>query len=196
MRFPTTDIATRLVVFGLAVVAPACASTTREPVRSEAAAVHREATPSGLESAGDDAAGRSDMTRAEEYYVAARSLGGDEGRLTRKVIAVCVADERYPVAALYASEYLTKHPQDVEMRFAAGALYSAIGQTGAARDAYERVVREEPGFAEAHYALGMLLHDRSGEDLESAKHLHEYLSLQPRGAYAEAARSALEAREP
>ena len=196
MSFRTTDIAIPLVILALALVAPACASTTREPVRSEAAAVHREATPSGLESAGDAAASRSDMTRAEEYYVAARSLGGDEARLTRKVIAVCVADERYPVAAMYAEEYLTKHPQDVEMRFAAGALHSAIGQTAAARNAYERVVREKPDLAEAHYALGMLLHDRSEEDPESAKQLQQYLSLQPRGAYAESARSALETREP
>jgi tetratricopeptide (TPR) repeat protein len=189
----------RLATIGLiacAALQTACSAGARPTPQSQAEAIRREATPARLEASGDASGQVGDMTRAEQYYVAAMSLGGVDRRLTQKLIAVCAADERYPVAVRYASEYLARHPDDTEMRFAAASLQAAMGDAASARAAYERVVTEQPSLAEAHYALGMLLREQRTGVAESATHLRAYLQLQPRGRYAESARAALARRDP
>jgi len=136
------------------------------------------------------------MNRAEQYYMAALSMGGEEGKLVRKVVSVCASDGRYPVAVKYATDFLAKHPEDAQMRFTAGALEAAAGDVAAARVSFERVVVEQPDLAEAHYALGMLLRERHEANAEADTQLRTYLALEPRGRYAEAAHASLLRRQP
>jgi tetratricopeptide (TPR) repeat protein len=180
----------------LAAAAPqvACAPAATTKAQTEADAMRREATADRLEATGDQAADIGDMTRAEQYYVAAMKIGASEGRgrerlLSQKLVAVCAADGRYPAAIQYANDYLAKHPNDVDVRFASAALSAAIGDTESARAGFERVVSLKPEHAEAHYALASILADEG--DAHAGEHFRTYLSMQPRGAYAESARAQL-----
>jgi tetratricopeptide (TPR) repeat protein len=177
-------------------LATGCGAREKRTPQTEADTIRREATPARLEASGDKATLAGDMSRAEQYYMAALSMGGDERQLVRKVVAVCASDGRYPVAVKYATDFLAKHPEDTDMRFAAGALEAAAGDSVAARLAYERVVVEKPDLAEAHFALAMLLREQNAANSEATNHLRLYLALEPHGRYAEAARAALVRRQP
>jgi tetratricopeptide (TPR) repeat protein len=166
----------------------ACSSTTTNAAHeTNADVMRRESSPARLEATGDAAARMGDLTRAEQYYVAALKMGGGRERvITEKLVAVCAADERYPAAIQYAGDFLAAHPQDAEIRFASATLSSAIGDTAAARAGLERVVADRPNMAEAHYALASILPGDA-----AAPHYRAYLELQPRGRYAESARAAI-----
>src|ERR1043165_3527417 len=86
-----------------------------------------ETNPKELFARGQPSAAAGDMTRAEQYFVAALRAGGDEGVITRRRLGVCAADQRSPVALHYADTYLRHHPDDTELRFARASLYAATG---------------------------------------------------------------------
>jgi tetratricopeptide (TPR) repeat protein len=162
----------------------------------ERESVARESQAEPLFRRGEAAAKLGDMTRAEQYFVGALKAGGDEKRITQRLLVVCVADDRYPAALEYAEEYLHRHPGDAEVAFAAASLHLAVDHLDRARQLLERVVHYRPDWAEAHYALASVLRDQ-GESLELADvHDLEYLKLNPRGPLAERARARLSRAEP
>jgi tetratricopeptide (TPR) repeat protein len=149
-----------------------------------------ESTPEQLAGRGDSFASVGDMTRAEQYFVAALRSGGEPARLVRRLIAVCVADGRYPVALEYADEYLRKHPADLDVRYAAATLRVAIGDEKRARQELGLVLAGKPGFGEAHYVLAQL--DRGNGDIMAADaEFRAYLAVAPEGEHAEVARANL-----
>jgi tetratricopeptide (TPR) repeat protein len=157
-------------------------------------ALRQESSANELVRRGDASATLGDMTRAEQYFVAALKAGGDERALVQRLLVVCAADQRYPVAAEYAEQYLHRHPLDVDLKFAAGSIQAAIGNGARARELFEAVVRERPAWAEAHYALASLLRDQ-GQSLALAdQHDLRYLQLSPRGVLADTARARLTLR--
>jgi tetratricopeptide (TPR) repeat protein len=137
------------------------------------------------------AAAAGDMTRATEYLVAALRQGGDEKAIVQRLIVVCVADQRYPGALDYAETYLRRHPGDTDVRLVTASIYAAIGDVAKARDGFERVIAEKPDIADAHYGLATVLTEDGSQLLNADRHYREYLRLQPRGTYAEAARDHL-----
>jgi hypothetical protein len=195
MKTLTLRVLAFATVLAAALPQVACApATAQSKVQTQEDAMRVEATAERLEATGDRAVQIGDLTRAEQYYVASLKTGAREGRmrdrvLTQKLVAVCAEDGRYPAAVEYANDYLGKHPGDIDMRFAAAALAAAVGDVDGARIGFERVVAARPTLAEAHYALGSLLRDEG--DLSADSHFRTYLSLQPRGAYAESARAAI-----
>ena len=103
------------------------------------------------------------------------------------LVGICVQDARYRSAASYSEEYLHRHPSDQRLRFVLASLYAGIGENELAKRALEDVLRAEPAHADAHYALGMLLHD-GDRDFEAADaHFRAYLKLRPQGVHAEEA---------
>jgi tetratricopeptide (TPR) repeat protein len=70
-------------------------------------------------------------------------------------------------------------------------MHSAIGQPDRAREHFLRVVRENPGHADAHYALAVLLRDVEQDWVQADYHFREYLKINPGGRHAAEARDSL-----
>lgn len=153
-------------------------------------AMKAESNPAQLAERGDAYAAAGDMTRAEQYFVAALRSGGEPARLVRRLVAVCVADGRYPVALEYADDYLRRHPSDTEVRYAAATLRVAIGDEQRARDELKLVLGAKPGFGEAHYVLALLDKDK-GDVMGADAEFRAYLASAPDGEHAEVARANL-----
>ena len=107
-----------------------CASS-QSKIQHDLATMQRESKPDRLTARGEAFAAVGDMTRAEQYFVAAVKGGGDPGRLVRRLIAVCVADGRYPAALEYADDYLRKYPNDAEVKYAGTTLRQVINNPDA-----------------------------------------------------------------
>jgi predicted Zn-dependent protease len=151
----------------------------------------KETQAAELFSRGEAAARAGDMTRAEQYLVAAGKAGSNERAVIQRLLLVCVADQRYPAAAEHADNYLRRHPADTEVRFASASIYAAIGDGARAERELARVVSERPDWAEAHYTLATVLREQRASALGADRQYREYLRLAPGGAYAEAARGYL-----
>ena len=131
-----------------------------------------------------------DLTRVEQYFVAAIKGGADDRKVIQPLLRVCIADQRFPAALEYAEQYLYRHPNDVDVRFVAASIHAVLGQPDEARALLESVVQSRPESAEVHYALATVLR-QGGHTAEANRHDIEYLRLDPRGAYAEQARARL-----
>ena len=182
-----------MTILALAVVTAtaACAQTPEAKASKDLEAMRTETTPERLQTRGEASATAGDLTRAEQYFVAALHAGGDPRALTKRLLIVCITDGRYPAAATYADDYLRKHPSDTEVRYAAATVYVGMGDLQRAREGLERVVSERPLDADPHYALASVLRQEGDSLLEADKHYREYLRLSPDGEFAEAARSSL-----
>jgi len=149
-----------------------------------------QSAPDQLAARGDAFASVGDMTRAEQYFAAALRSGGEPARLVRRLIAVCAADGRYPVALEYADDHLRKHPADVDVRFAAATLRLAAGDEKRAREELALVLAAKPGFGDAHYALA-LLDKGKGDVMAADAEFRAYLAAAPDGEHVEVARENL-----
>src|SRR5438105_3477057 len=90
--------ALRTLLLALCALSSACASSALTPQRQQAA-IRSESSLKQLIERGEASAAIGDMTRAEQYFVAALKAGGNERGLVQRLLVVCVADQRYPVAA-------------------------------------------------------------------------------------------------
>jgi FimV-like protein len=181
----------RAALLSIAFTLAACAPTPEQRAVADLQTIRTETMPERLQARGEAAAMGGDLTRAEQYFVAAERAGGDERVLTKRLLVVCVTDGRFPAAANYAEDYLRKHPGETEIRYALATVYFAMGDYPEARAALEQVVEESPDLADAHYALATVLRHEGEDLLDADKQLREYIRLEPSGAYAEAARASL-----
>ena len=131
------------------------------------------------------------MTRAEQYYISALRAGGPEKMIIERLLFVCAADQRFPVALDYAEHYLHKHPTDEEILFASASLHAAVGDNPGAHTRLQAVLRARPDWAEAHYALATVLREEGGSKNLADEHDLAYLRLNPNGKFAETARARL-----
>ncbi|MBX3199845.1 MAG: tetratricopeptide repeat protein [Labilithrix sp.] len=152
--------------------------------------MRRESKPEELSARGEAFAALGDMTRAEQYFVAALKAGGEPGALVRRLVAVCVADGRYPVAVEYAEDYLRNHPRDVDVRYVVGTLRAALGDAARAKEELRAVVAAKPNLADAHYALAQIA-KTEGDVMGADAEFRQYLRLEPSGRHAEVARENL-----
>ena len=185
MKPPTWALA------ALATAALGCHGAAGGRVRSDVGVFQAERSSVQLEDRGRAFAAVGDTTRAEQYFSAALDSGGDDGRLTGELLAVCVGDGRYRMAIEHARRYLSRHPADAKARFVLGTLYAAVGEARAARDELELVVRADADDPDAHYALAVVLRDQGNEAVGADHHFREYLRLAPRGEHADEARASL-----
>jgi len=168
----------------------ASASSKANSMHEGMAVMRRESNPTDLAQRGEAFAALGDMTRAEQYFVAALKAGGESGSLVRRLIAVCVADSRYPVALDYAEDYLRNHPADVEVRFAMATVRAALGDVEGAREGLRSVLIARPALADAHYALAQL-EKGQGDVMAADVEYRKYLTLVSTGQRADVARSNL-----
>ncbi|HVW29689.1 MAG TPA: hypothetical protein VHC69_30205 [Polyangiaceae bacterium] len=171
-----------------AVAALFCTMACGSSLEKERAMQKTEESADELTKKGEAAAAAGDMTRAEQYLVAALRAGGQEKLLVQRLLFVCIADQRYPVALEYAEQYLHRHPLDTDLQFAAASLHAAIGDDSGAEERLWIVVRARPSWAEAHYALATVLREE-GVTGSADEHDLAYLRLNPNGPLAETARA-------
>ena len=172
-----------------AIATMGCAAP-QSKMQSGVEAMKAESSPEQLAARGDAYAAVGDMTRAEQYFAAAMRSGGEPARLVRRLVAVCAADSRYPVALEYADDYLRKHPADVDVRFAAATLRVAVGDEARARQEIAMVLAAKPGFGDAHSTLA-LLEKSNGDPMAADAQFRAYLAASPNGEHVEVARENL-----
>jgi Flp pilus assembly protein TadD len=180
--------------FTSAFVAAACVALSTGCASSQdksKAALQKEQSSAELLKSAETAAGHGDMTRAEQYYISALRAGGPEKQIIERLLFVCAADQRFPVALDYAEHYLHKHPTDQEILFASASLHAAVGDISGAHTRLQTVVQARPNWAEAHYALATVLREEGGAKNLADEHDLAYLRLNPTGPLAETARARL-----
>jgi tetratricopeptide (TPR) repeat protein len=179
-------------LLGLALTASAfgtaCSGTSRQ--HEEAQAIKQESSANVLFEKGRAAAALGDLTRAEQYFVAAIKAGADERKVIHPLLVACITDQRFPVALEYAEQYLFRHPNDLDVRFVAGSIHAVLGEADKARELLESVAQGRPDSPEVHYALATVLR-QGGHASQADRHDLEYLRLDPGGAHAAQARARL-----
>lgn len=170
-----------------------CAQESKE--REVAQALKQESSAQMLFEKGRAAAAIGDLTRAEQYFVAAMKAGGDERKIIKPLLVACITDQRFPVALEYAEQYLYRHPDDLDVRFVAASVHAVLGNAEEAQRLLESVARSRPQSAEVHYALATVLY-QGGQAERAARHDLEYLKLEPEGEHAAQARARLSASAP
>jgi tetratricopeptide (TPR) repeat protein len=176
------------VAAGLTLALTACGAARPAP---EAPGVPRaEPSADWYLAQGSAAANRGESARAEQYLTLALERGGDGRQVMPLLLSVCLRSGQLRAALNHAESYLRNHPEDVGLRYLVASIDSGIGATERARLELERILREEPDYARAHYLLAMLELD-AGSD-EARTHLERYLELEPRGEHAEDVRSRIE----
>jgi tetratricopeptide (TPR) repeat protein len=174
-----------------------CASTVSQAQR-EQKELERESSAHELLRKGDASAAVGDMTRAEQYFVAALRAGSEERSVVARLLLACVADQRYPVAAEYAEDYLHRHPGDAEISYAAASIHVALGDAVRARSLLEALIERRPTWPEPHFTLASLLRDEGEADALELADVQDlqYLKLDPNGPLAEMAKARLSRKTP
>jgi tetratricopeptide (TPR) repeat protein len=95
------------------------------------------------------------------------------------------ARERYYAAVELDGNHL-------EARASLGCVLAELGEHELALAALEEVIRQEPGYADAHWHIAAILHD-SGRETESRASLKTFLALAPESPWATMARERLTA---
>lgn len=180
----------------VASVSAACARTPGAEMERRVEIAERESEPARLLARARAFAQIGDYTRAEQYIDAARLSGANPDQVLPLLLEVCIRDKRYRSAVQHTQDYLRKRPAAYRVRFMLATLYVGLAEAGAARRELERVLREEPNHADAHYTLALVLRDDLGHLGEADRHFREYLRLDPRGAHAAEAQGALLQRLP
>ena len=191
--------ARRTSLLALALAAACGAGCARQPgskLKTGMETMRREESAQKLYERGRAFAQVGDLVRAEQYLAAALDAGADARKALPLLLHVCIEGQRYRVALDYAEDHLRKHPDDQRLRFLVGSLYAAIGDTPAARQRLETLLRKAPEQAEAHYALAVILRDEVVDREAADAHFRAYLELAPRGEHVEEARASLLSRIP
>jgi tetratricopeptide (TPR) repeat protein len=184
--------AARLIVLVMPLLwAPACMHSPQAELRAAGEIQQREARPDQLLDRARAFAAVADYTRAEQYLMLALASGAEEQQVAPSLIEVCIKDQRYRAAIQHAEQYLRKHPRQYRLRFVGATLHAAIGDVARAREELEKVLSVNPEYAEAHYALAVLLRDEIGNHSQADLHFRAYLRLAPRGNHAEEATDSL-----
>lgn len=195
MKAPFVRSAAALFVVAVASSA-GCMAPPGARVQASLHSFQREQSPERLLSRGRAFAAVGDTTRAQEYFKAALDAGADDREVTPGLVSVCVRDGRYRLAVEYAQNFLLRHPGDFGMRFVLGTLLLALGEASAAETELRRVVLAAPQNPNAHYALAVVLRQRSAAPRAWEPHFRTYLRLSPDGEHAEEARSAMSVGAP
>jgi Tfp pilus assembly protein PilF len=187
-----------LVTCGLVACALAACGPTTAVAQAEAdlATIRTEHSAAKLVERGKAFAAVGDLTRAEEYLVAALDQGADPKQALPTLLDVCVGGGRYRSAVQHAENHLRRHPHDQATRLVLGTLYAALGEGRDAKTALEQVVEARPDDAQAHYVLAVVARDTDGDVVQADRHFREYLRIEPNGAHAEEARASLLKRMP
>jgi Tfp pilus assembly protein PilF len=189
---PRTLVSRLVLLVGLSTVGCVHSAGTRLEQDTKAARAERD--PNKLLDYAMSFRETGDLTRAEQYLNAALEAGAEERKVFPLLLGICVADKRYRSAINYTEDYLRRHPRDQKLRFVLATLYSALEDHQHAKSELSRVIANDPGQADAHYMLGVILRDHFADFQGSDAHFREYLRLEPQGQHEEEAQGSLLSR--
>lgn len=169
----------------------ACGSPQSKRLQEVEKTVRDEQVPEKLIERGKLFAKMGDHTRAEQYFASALEQGAEPRVVLPLLMRSYVESARFRSAVDVGERYLAREPRDHALRFLVGTMHSAIGQNDRAREHFQRVVREQPDHADAHYALAVLLRDIEQDWTGADLHFRRYLELFPEGPHAAEARDSL-----
>ena len=129
-----------------------------------------------------------DFVRAEQYFVAARDKGHNEGEIIGSLIGVSIDAARYQAALRYALPYLERHPDDWALRYLVGSLHLATGDAQRARAQLERAITSRPDEPGPHYLLAITIAEKFAQPEAAQAEFRAYLELAPDGRHAAEAR--------
>jgi Tfp pilus assembly protein PilF len=187
MRRPTDAAWVVAALLSLA----ACAPTRGERVARDVATIAAERTPDKLLDRGLAYAQVGDLTRAEQYLVAALDGGASADVVLPKLLVVCVANAHYRAGIAYAAPELQRNPDNASLRFVVAELEALIGDAAAARQDLDKVTAAQPADPAPHFAYARLLRDDVGDPVGADREFRAYLTLDPSGAHANEARAFL-----
>ena len=179
-----------LAVLACATLA-ACAPSRSEQVARDVSVIAAEHRPDTLTQRGLAFAQLGDMTRAEQYLVAALDAGAPADIILPKLLVVCIASSHYRAGIEYASPELQRDPENASLRFVVAELEALTGDASAARSDLDKVTEAQPSEPAPHFAYGRLLRDDIGDRVAADKEFRAYLRLAPRGEHAGEARASL-----
>ena len=184
-----------LVLAAAIVALPACGGSS-EPVKTSPEAMREARDPSVLFERGRAYARSGDLNRAEEYLTASIDAGKDPKMVLPILLSVCIAAGNYRLALDHADRALQRTPTDTRLRFVVASLDQATGDKDLAKQNLDQVTREDPNFADAQFALGVLMRDDLKDQAGAEPHFRAYLKLAPKGAHADEARQSIEVPAP
>ena len=134
-----------------------------------------------------------DSLRAQEYFATAIDSGGDADLLVPELIRAATSGMRYQAAIRYYEDFssLMSKRHRADLGVVAAVLYLGVEQPDRAKTVLEGVLRVVPNNARAHFLLGQVLRDEFSDYAGSDSHYRAYLSLEPNGENALAARAGL-----
>jgi Tfp pilus assembly protein PilF len=109
--------------------------------------------------------------------------------------AALYGEKRYQEAIEVYRDALARDPRSEAARNNLAEAYRAAGAREQARREFERVLKDNPDYAPAHYGLGVLLDDERGDRRRAAEHYRRYLALAPQAADADQVRQWLQQAE-
>jgi hypothetical protein len=169
----------------------ACAPSHGERVAKNASIVATERTPEQLLARGLAFAQVGDLTRAEQYLVAALDAGASPDAVLPKLLIVCIANAHYRAGIEYATPELQRKPGNASLRFVVAELEALTGDTAAARENLGKVTEAQPREAAPHFAYARLLRDSFGDMVGADREFRAYLEIEPHGEHADEARAYL-----
>lgn len=182
------------LLLGVSLAALACRSPAAPGAAAPELGTERAASAADLVERAGAFSAAGDHLRAEQYLSAALAQGADERRVLPRLLAACVADQRYRDGMQHVETYVRRHPADNGAHFLLGTLEVALGHVERGVAELTLVVGLAPEHAEAHYALAVVLRDQVGDAAGADRHFREYLRLRPGGSHAEEARGSLLSR--
>ncbi len=169
---------------------------SNEPPSTSPAAMREAHDPNLLYERGRQYAKNGDLNRAEEYLTSAIDAGEDPKKVLPLLLHVCIAAGNYRLALDHAEHALQRSPGDTRLRFVVASLYQGTGDKEMAKQNLDQVTHEDPNFADAQFALGVLMRDDLKDRAGAEPHFRAYLKLAPKGAHAEEARQSIEVPAP
>jgi tetratricopeptide (TPR) repeat protein len=143
-----------------------------------------EVTPSQLYEHGVALGRAGDYLRAEQYIEAAIERGYAVEKATPALVRVCVLGSQLRAALRYAEPQLLRNPADSSLRYLVATIHFGLDHPVKARDELTLLTELDPGYAEAHYLLGILARDAFATRDAAWSHFRRYLELEPHGTHA------------
>lgn len=140
---------------------------------------------------GDAYAEGGDFTRAQQYFAAAMSAGGDSQVILPRLLRSCIAAGDLRLASEYAETELSHRPDNAHLRFLTGALQAQTGNRPAAREHLVQAARELRSDADVQFSVATFFRDDMQDKVEADPYFREYLRLAPKGVHVAEAKGSL-----
>jgi tetratricopeptide (TPR) repeat protein len=158
----------------------ACAPAARPPRAAPVSAPSAQA----LFERGRAMAAQGDGNRAEQYLTLALRAGYPEEQVVLPLVELCIAACRLRAALDHLDPFLRRHPEHWQLRYLGASIRLALGHQSEAAAELQRVVRQHPDAARAHYLLGVIERDAFRDEQAARISFERYVARDPRGVFA------------